>query len=301
MSALQSCMGGWCQRRDSCGHFSAATEAQEPIERLCPRGADGASQKESADMTRIRFSTQARIEQIAAVLLPSGVTTAQIGAALQLSAAAWLSKVLTAAVNSGHAFRCTARVSESMKSPENVYFPTAESRDAFMAAYQVGQMAKRKAYWRERAFKRQGRDRTAEIAKRSAQRKERREQEEANAVAAALNRRSLSVAEAEQRKERARLDREAKAAKKSRAKAEAKKTQQRLKAQTRAAGALVFKSGTESPKPKKLAFSEMPALNPNNVQPKVIPCQLRDRFATTEAPSVVSSRECRRWAEVAAA
>lgn len=42
MSALQSCMGGFCRKRDSCANYHAASEHQQPSERLCPPGRDGA-------------------------------------------------------------------------------------------------------------------------------------------------------------------------------------------------------------------------------------------------------------------
>lgn len=42
MTAIQSCAGGWCTRRDSCAHYLAASEVQQPSERLCPPGQDGA-------------------------------------------------------------------------------------------------------------------------------------------------------------------------------------------------------------------------------------------------------------------
>ncbi len=38
----QSCMGGWCTRRDHCANFHAASLEQTPAERLCPPGRDGA-------------------------------------------------------------------------------------------------------------------------------------------------------------------------------------------------------------------------------------------------------------------
>lgn len=33
------CMGGWCQQRDKCAHYTAPAEAGlEPVERLCRAG-----------------------------------------------------------------------------------------------------------------------------------------------------------------------------------------------------------------------------------------------------------------------
>lgn len=43
MSALQSCMGGFrCSKRDHCANYHAASVDQQPAERLCPPGRDGA-------------------------------------------------------------------------------------------------------------------------------------------------------------------------------------------------------------------------------------------------------------------
>lgn len=40
--SIQSCMGGWgCTKRCHCAHYHAASEDQEPSERLCQPGQDG--------------------------------------------------------------------------------------------------------------------------------------------------------------------------------------------------------------------------------------------------------------------
>jgi hypothetical protein len=41
MSALQSCMGGWCTKRGHCAHYHAAEPGRRPEERLCVPGHDG--------------------------------------------------------------------------------------------------------------------------------------------------------------------------------------------------------------------------------------------------------------------
>lgn len=41
MSPAQSCMGGWCAKRDHCPHYHAISRVQ-PAERLCPPKLDGA-------------------------------------------------------------------------------------------------------------------------------------------------------------------------------------------------------------------------------------------------------------------
>lgn len=36
---MKACMGGWCNSRDQCPHYSDGTG--NPVERLCIRGRDG--------------------------------------------------------------------------------------------------------------------------------------------------------------------------------------------------------------------------------------------------------------------
>jgi hypothetical protein len=81
---------------------------------------------------------------------------------------------------------------------------------------------------------------------------------------------------------------------------EAKKQQTRLKAETKAAGALVFKPGTEVARPKRPTFADLPAQNPNGVEPVKLLSSLRGRFETEQAPSVISSNDCREWARAVA-
>ena len=38
---IQSCMGGWCLKRETCAHYLAASPHQDPEERLCLPGRDG--------------------------------------------------------------------------------------------------------------------------------------------------------------------------------------------------------------------------------------------------------------------
>jgi hypothetical protein len=38
---VQSCMGGWCTKRQRCPNYHAATPGQRPEERLCLPGEDG--------------------------------------------------------------------------------------------------------------------------------------------------------------------------------------------------------------------------------------------------------------------
>lgn len=314
---VPSCMGGNCSRREKCGHFHAACESHLPEERLCPPGQDGASQRESADMTRIHFSTAARVEQVSAVLAPKGITTIQIANALGVKSASRMSLILKAAVDAGVAFGTFARVSEDKQTPEMVYFPTAADRDTFRAVYEVEIVKRRKERQSRKARSKYLRNRSKEIAKRSAMRKEARELREANAIAEAIARRArqqeqaaaqeqarvLRRAEAEQRKERARLDREAQAAAKQREKAEAATKRKRLQAETRQAGLMAkVKAAKPAPvviKPRGPAFIEGPADESNAKKFKADTPP--DRFAVEKAPSVISSSQCRPWAEAVAA
>ena len=38
--ALLQCMGGWCDRRETCAHFNAPPNGRPPVERLCAPGKD---------------------------------------------------------------------------------------------------------------------------------------------------------------------------------------------------------------------------------------------------------------------
>lgn len=280
MSALQSCMGGWCTKRDHCAHFHAASETEHPAERLCPPGQDGAGLQilEDNDMARLHFSTEARVAQVVAILTPSGITTAAIADAIGIRTESRMSLILSAAMQAGVAFRCRARVSDAFKAPETLYFPTAESRDAFMVKYTADKLARRREGWRRKGT----RDRSAEIANRAAKRAAARAEREAKALTDAVARREqarmLRLAEAEQRKERARQEREAKAAAKQREKAEA-------------APVVVKARGP--------AFVDGPA-DMSRAKVTVLPAP-PDRFDVTSAPRVISAQESRKWVEAVAA
>ena len=38
---MKACMGGWCNRRDQCPHYTEAFRGFSDAERLCIRGRDG--------------------------------------------------------------------------------------------------------------------------------------------------------------------------------------------------------------------------------------------------------------------
>jgi len=295
MTPIQSCMGGWCTRRGHCAHYHAASSDQTPAERLCPPGHDGKGLQmllpnEEIDMPRDNYMRiDDRIAQIKPLLKPEGTTRKAISDAIGVHTRSALSRIMDLTVAKGAAFATFARVSTTMKTAEMVYFPTAADRDAFRAAYDAGKPERDKA--RQQRRSRESYER--HCGKIAAQRKAERE-------AASAQREALKAAERELANQRKRLDREARAAEKARAKVEAKKQQNRLKAETKAAGRLVFKAGTEVARSKKPTFAELPVLNPNGVEPKKIPSNLRDRFAAETAPSVISSNDCREWAKAAA-
>lgn len=41
MTRIQSCLGGWCGKRNDCAHYQAADPDQDPEERLCLPRQDG--------------------------------------------------------------------------------------------------------------------------------------------------------------------------------------------------------------------------------------------------------------------
>ena len=47
-----SCMGGWCTKRGHCANYQAASEHQQPEERLCAPGEDGAGMDEPIRLHR---------------------------------------------------------------------------------------------------------------------------------------------------------------------------------------------------------------------------------------------------------
>lgn len=252
-------------------------------------------------MTRPYTNADERRRQ-ALALLRDGITIAELRDGMGYASNENATRVMETLVYAGQAFSARSKCidDESPHPWTTFYFTTAEARDAFLKAKDEAIKARIKA--RKKATAK----RMPYYVKRTSERAATRdEQEKARAeklAAERAQREAMKLAEREQRKERQRLDREAKAAEKQREKAEAKKLKTRLKAETKAAGRLVFKGGTDSPKPKKPAFADLPVVNPNGVKPVVIESKLRDRFAVDgKVPSVISSRECRPWAEVAAA
>lgn len=148
----QSCMGGWCTRRDRCPNYYAASEAQEPSQRLCPNGAEvvggppaqpaesGEEQAPAVEVPKARQPHVAagdRLAQIMALLTPDGVETDAIVKALGFTTRSRPSVLLRQLVADGRAFE-TGSGNTAKR-----YFPTAESRDAYAAAYRA-EMASRR-------------------------------------------------------------------------------------------------------------------------------------------------------------
>ena len=209
-------------------------------------------------MKQVHLALHVRLSMIEAMLSTSGISTGEVVKALGCKTHSRPGVLLRRLVAEGRAF-ATGHTNRSMR-----FFPTAESRDAYMVAYRAEMAARRLVN---------------------------------NAEA---NRRYRMGAVIELPTMRVR-EQDAKEAKQQRDKAEKRKTQTRLKKETKAAGSLVFKTGTDIARPKKVPWSEMPVQNPNGVEPTKYESQLQDRFAVKVAPSVVSSRECRPWAQAVAA
>lgn len=246
-------------------------------------------------MTRATYTTASeRREHALQLIRPEGITLQQIAAAMGYANVSNASNIMAALEFAGQAFKCRAKLKDHdrKQSSEVVYFPTQADRDAFMAVHreQIRQLALQRK--RDKVY------RAEYYAKRNEQRRLARQAGMQQRAAERALREALKVAEAEQRKQRARHEREAKAAEKARARAEAKKTQQRLQAETRAAGKLAKPDNTAKPAPVRVA----PA--PRNDLPIIIPANVRitrapsppDRWAVSNAPSVISSSECRKWA-----
>lgn len=328
MTTLRSCAGGWCTRRAQCGHYLAANEAEQPSERLCPKGRDGAAQQEAADMTRIRFSTAARVQQVLAVLKPEGITTAQIAALIGVTAASRMSQLMAAAVETGHAFFTFSRVSDTMKTPERVYFPTAADRDRFRAAYDAKMAEIQRHRWRA-IYERK---RPLEVAERAATRKDARTQREADLASRAeahaaerAARQALKQQQAQLKAQRAQhnaeqkaqrqeqREREAEAARAAKAeraaearrqKAEEAEQLARMRKDARAANLTPKRHGTPSPAqpPRGPAFLKGPA---DESRAKVIkieppPPAEPPKFFAAHKPGVYVL-PASRWAEAAAA
>lgn len=62
----QSCMGGWCAKRDRCPHFHAATPWRTPVERLCAPGRDGVGATHLVELPRPQVAPSQMLREVAA-------------------------------------------------------------------------------------------------------------------------------------------------------------------------------------------------------------------------------------------
>jgi hypothetical protein len=248
-----------------------------------------------------------RIEQIRPLLKPEGTPRNAIAAAIGIKTKSCMARIMQIAVAKGEAFLAVARVSQTMKTAETVYFPTADARDAFKRSYDEARAAKHKERQAKRSRDSYLRHRGSEVAKRrAAEAADQRAAQHAGQGQASQRSDStaMKAAEREQAKRRARLEREAKAAANQREKAEAKKLKDRLKAETKAAGQLAKLKVTAVAAPR-VVVPKGPAhiageLDMSRAKITRAPTP-PDRFTVTQAPSVVSSVQCRKWAEAVAA
>lgn len=231
-----------------------------------------------------------RIKQCQALLKPEGTGVKELCDATGMTPTR-VGIVMTAAAAEGAVVH--------VKAGRNAfYFPTlADARafeERFAAEYEERQREIRRRsnrvhqerHGRQRAAKRTEQRRLARLAA-------------GNEKALA---RSMRAAEKEIAKARARQEREAAAALKHRERIAAKTQQQRLKAETKAAGALGKQKGTASP---TVAPVRGPAMLPGELDLSRAKITIAPtppgRWASTDAPSVVSSRESRKWTEAVAA
>lgn len=270
----QACMGGWCTKRDHCANYHAATPSQQPAERLCPPGQDGAG-------------LQAHTEQITMIITP------QVLKRVQAAVPAEGLPLRTVSANSG------VHIS-NVRSAVKVL---AEKGVVFLTRAGTGEGRKHElwAFSDEKLLDRFDDQQSREAEARRVQAANERLGQRRAERAGDSHRSAVSLAAQNREIERSRK-REQAAVAKAKEDQERKSVQAKLRRQTKAAGAEVFKAGTVSQRPRKVLHADLPVLNPNGVQPVKIPSQLRDRFAPDGAvQSVISSAQARPWAKAVAA
>ena len=231
-----------------------------------------------------------RIRQALTLLKPEGSWTRDLSSAMGIPDAR-LYIVMTAAIAEGKAVM--------FKAGRNVvYFPTLADANAFEARFVVEEAARLRE--RKRIENRKRQERHGPML--SIKRRERRQRAALAKQQELAQQRAIAAAERELAKQRARLERETALARKQREKAEAKSQQKALKEETRRLGKLAKLKGTASPAPDKVRG---PAhlegeLDLSRAKITRLPAP-PERFAPTFAASVVSSRDCRSWAEAVAA
>lgn len=254
-------------------------------------------------MTRVYMSADERRQQALSLIPVGGISSKDLCKAMGYAKSENAVRIVDALVFAGMVQSCRTRASDdpTCRAWVTMYFRTIEERDAFKAAREAQRVARTKQRKKDTSA------RMPYYIKRNAQRKAARAERvraRAEEVAAEkAKREAMKLAEAEQRKERQRMDREAKAAAKQREKAEAATQRKRLQAETRQAG-LIAKVKAAKPAPVVVkargpAFLDGPA-DESKAKVTKLPTP-PDRFAVTDAPRVVSSKDSRKWVEAVAA
>jgi hypothetical protein len=124
-------MGGWCAKRDHCAHYHAFGADQQPSERLCPPGRDGAGPANLVEHDMTRQLSPATQDKIVAMLPDGGLPIRTI----TLQTGSHIANVRTTVGFLAQAQRLfTARAGTGQSSKPEVWcFPSAETRDAFAA------------------------------------------------------------------------------------------------------------------------------------------------------------------------
>lgn len=305
----QACMGGWCTKRDHCAHYHAANTNQ-PAERLCPPGQDGAGSitlqpLEDDEMQSFKLGASTRARILAAVR--EAPTTVK---ALSQALGAHITNLRSTVARmggSGEVFTCRAR-GEGHETHEVWVFADMAERDAFHAAceartqelqrqHQARYRERNKALHAERA-----RRARAQVAAKKAEDKARELAARLERAQAEKHAEDIRRAEREIARQKARQEREAAAAEKDRQRKAAKAAQLRLKAETKAAGKLA-KLKAANPAPVRVTpapRADLPIIIPANVRITRAPTP-PDRWAVSNPAPVISANECRAWAKAATA
>jgi hypothetical protein len=207
----------------------------------------------------------------------------------------------------GDLFTCRV-CAEGRQTHEVWVFSDMSARDAFHAQCErrSAQLQRRcQAEYRERNKALHAERARRARAQAAAARAEQKAQELAAKLEQAIAQKhaaDIRRAERELARQKARQQREHAAAEKDRQRKAAKAAQLRLKAETKAAGMLGKPKGTASPAPAKVRGPAFVAGELDLSRARITKAPTpRGRYEVDAAPSVISSRECRAWAEAAAA
>lgn len=224
---IQSCAGGWCTRRDHCANYHAASVDQQPSERLCPPGQDGAGPASLSDYHMANLSP-AKQDQIISMLPQGGMPIRSI----TLQTGCHVSNVRTTVNLLAQAQRLfTARAGTGQeKKPEVWCFPTAEARDLF-AAEQLNIAIQRQ----QERHRRQAADR--------------KELRRVSNIGVDRTQRSIAAQQREDAKARRREEQRAKVSEEKR---ELEALQAKLRAKTKAIATAPVTKGTSNASPVRL-------------------------------------------------